>query len=260
MKTARLLLILSLTVLPISSSAQSVSPHKLGELINDQGTVYLIKADGRWAFRTPEEFFSYGYTFDMVLPVNSGDLLLPRQGNMRARAGSVVLDTSDQKNYYVVYDAGARKFADPSLTIFMGYNVHPLNKIDLRDYPKGADIDFLFAFLKAPPGTLVYNNGTIYLSKSNGLAPFPSMEVFNSYRYKLIQAFEANDQELQLPILAPMTFRDGTLINDSGTIFLISENKKYGFRTWNGFVSRGYNLRNVISASISGYAEGQSFD
>ena len=243
-----------------SSSAQGLERHKTGELVSDHGTVYLVKDSSRFGFRTPEEFWSYGYTFSMVLPATAGDLLLPVDGILRARAGTLVRDKSDHKTLYLVYDTGARPLQDPSLVYFLDMQDRKVFDIDVSSYPKGGIIDLKAAFLPSDPGTLVRDQGTVYLVTKAGRAPFPSESIFRSYGYGFDMVFQANTFDLKLPVLAQLSFRDGSLINDQGTVFLISGNKKYGFKTLPGFLSRGYSLNSLIVGDTSGLSVAENFD
>ncbi|MFB3906515.1 MAG: hypothetical protein ACE15E_23990 [Acidobacteriota bacterium] len=54
------------------------------------------------------------------------------------------------------------------------------------------------------------------------------------------------------------SFRSGDLVNDHGTIYLISGSSKIGFATMNAFQGLGYILSNVISGDTSAYPTGQT--
>lgn len=255
------LAVLGVIFLAQPAAAQGQARHKNGELVNDRGTVYLIKNDQRYAFRTAGEFYSNGYDFDQVLAATAGDLGLPDAGILRARSGALVLDASDNKTYYLVYDSGVRQITDPVYLIFMGMGDRPYFSINLADYPRGKAIDSILENFAVPlPGSLINHNGAIYLITSQGRAPFPSAEVFRSYGYEFDMAFPANEADLKLTELSPLGWRDGTLVNDRGTIYLISGGKRYGFTSWSGFQNRGYRLSAVIAGDTSAYPNGELFD
>lgn len=54
--------------------------HPIGTLVNLNGTIYIITARGRLAFSSAEDFESYGFSFDNVVPANLADRLLSEVG------------------------------------------------------------------------------------------------------------------------------------------------------------------------------------
>ncbi|PIR74895.1 MAG: hypothetical protein COU35_00010 [Candidatus Magasanikbacteria bacterium CG10_big_fil_rev_8_21_14_0_10_47_10] len=253
--TVLIVVVLLGVFLGFSAIAQSATRHKNGELINSNGTIYLIQNDQRWGFRTIEEFISHGYKFDMVLSSNSSDLELPYGGEMRVRAGTMAQDINDGSTLYFVYNTEARPIPNQALIFLLGFEGRKYLSVDISDYTVGEPIDFGFAFDTLQPGTLVNDNGTIFIVTSNGRAGFPSEAVFRSYGYNFESVFPINTATLNLPVLPDLGYRDGTLVNDKGTIFLISGNKKYGFKFWEEFVGRGYKLSAVINGDTSGLLE-----
>ena len=53
-----------------------------------------------------------------------------------------------------------------------------------------------------------------------------------------------------------MKFRDGTLVNDNGTYFIISDGQKRRFTDLSQLTAKGYAVGNVIEASLQTYTEG----
>ncbi|MBI4053965.1 MAG: hypothetical protein HY397_01390 [Candidatus Doudnabacteria bacterium] len=237
-----------------------VSAHKAGELVIDSGTVYLIEGGKRRGFPSEEEFFSHGYVFSMVLPANAQDMKLPEGERMRMRAGSVVLDRADGITMYYLFEDGAHPF--PSLTeVYMaGLEGRGYYEVDLSSYDKAAAIDFNFLYNSRPPGALVNIDGTVFLVIAGGLAAFPSVAVFDSHGYDFAEVYYANELDKRLKILKNLGYRDGTLVNDNGTVFLIAEGKKYGFKTWDGFLARGHRSEFIVAGETSGYVLSGTFD
>lgn len=234
--------------------------HKDGELINSNGTIYLIRDNKRWGFRTADEFLSHGYRFEMALPPYTADLELPVGSTLKARAGTFSIDTADKKTFYLIYDDGIRGFPNLSTIFVLGLEDRPYYEINLSDYPRGETIETAtFAYKALPPGTLFHTKGTIFLVTGSGRAGFSSEAVFFSHGYRFDMVFRGSTEDLKLPEQAPLRFRDGTLVNDKGTIYLISQNKKYGFTTWESFTSRGYLLKNAIKGDVSSYEQAENF-
>jgi hypothetical protein len=263
MKKNRLLSILLLTAVfaaPSFTSAQSVERHMNGTLINHEGTIFLIRDNKRFGFRSAGEFLSNGYTFDMAVPANVADMGLPYNLDLKARTGTLVLDFADKQTIYLIYDNQARPITNYGMLYFFNFAERPPVSIDLSRYPKGAVAGFDLLFQPRPAGTLINNKGTVYLITDKGRAGFPTQAIFRSYGYEFNMAMQANDQDMLLPEAPAVKYRDGTLVNDNGTIFLVSEGTKYGFKTWTGFISRGYKLSPVIPGSTADYPEGAAFE
>ncbi|TSA46107.1 hypothetical protein D4R52_01165 [bacterium] len=260
MKTKSIIYLLSLSLffsLPLAASADSA--HKDGEIINDNGTIYLIKNQQCFAFRTAEEFFSNGYQFEMAVPANTADLTLPSAGIIKARDGSLVRDSRDTSAYYFAFATGLRKIGTDTLYL-LGLEKQNYFEIDLSDYSIATAYSLSSAFESPQPGTLINDSGKIYLIAQNGRAPFSTPAIFYSYGYDFSAARLAGPEDLKLQELAPLPYRDGALVNDRGTIYLISNGTKFGFQTWNGFTSRGYEIKTAVSGDTSGYAQGINFD
>jgi|SRR3989344_3175340 len=243
------------------SAEETTQAHKNGELVISNGTVYLIKDGKRFGFKTAEEFISHGYTFDMALTANSWDLALPYAGEMTARDGSYVLDTSDGRTLYFIYQGVARPLAHSLFLTTLGLQGRSFFQIDLSSYPKAQTTGFEYLYLSHPSGALIIKSGdsTIFQVTDSGLRPFSAFSVFQSYRYDFSMVLSANLEDGKLPVLQPIEYRNGSLLNDKGTIFLVVDGKKYGFKTWESFVARGYSLNAVIEGDTTGISEGESF-
>ena len=220
----------------------------------------MIKDNQRYGFRSAGEFLSWGYRFEMALPATEADMALPMNGIMKARAGTLALDTADGRTMYLIFEDGARAITADSVFIFSSFDGRQVLPIDLSDYPKGAPAGFDLIYFTHPTGTPINDSGTIYLIIDQGRAAFPSEAVFRSHGFDFNMALESNYEDNRLPLAPVLKYRDGTLVNDNGTIFLISENKKYGFKTWQGFMDGGYSLSSVISGSAGDYPEGEPFE
>ncbi len=252
-------LLIVLVLIPMPTRAQNATPHPDGSLINMSGTIFLIKKQIRYGFRNPQEFFSHGYNFDMVLPVNEGDLKLPQGEPLRARDGTLANDIGDKQNTYFIFAGKARLIEEETLYLLAIEN-YPRFSLDLTDYEKGNPLTLLETFKAGHPGTLVMDNKTIYIVAQSGLAPFSTPEIYHSYGYIFGMARNINSEEIKLPKISQVPYRDGTLVNDRGTIFLISEGKKYGFKTMQGFLNRGYKLKVSIKGSTDGYDNAENYD
>ncbi|MCL5436108.1 MAG: hypothetical protein M1275_03440 [Patescibacteria group bacterium] len=247
-------------VLPFSFAGAAQVAHKPGQLVAADGTVYLIQNGQRLGFPSTDVFSSYGYTFDMVLPASEADMGLPQGPNLKFAPNTLVLDTTDGRTMYLMFDDGVHPI--PSLTemAFLKADGRFYYAAALNAYPKAAAVGLDLIYVNHPAGSLVDVSSTINLITAQGRKPFPSAEVFSSYGYTFDSVFPSTTLDESLPKLPDMQYRDGTLVNDNGTIYLISEGAKFGFKTWSGFLAAGYSPKAVMAGSTAGYPEGESFD
>ena len=234
--------------------------HPDGALILNNGTIYLVVGGTRRGFRTPEEFFSYGYKFSQAVPANQADMGLPEGNILKAMAGSLVLDSADDITVYTIGQNGIKiGFTSESVFKNLGYNFGNLLKINLSDYSAGPVIDS--AVESHPEGTLILDNtGTVWWIIGGKRMGFESEQVFHTYGFTFGRVVAANQADINLPAGEKVKFRDGTLINDNGTIYVISNSKKLGLTSFAVFLNRGYSLTSVISADLAAYEHGENLE
>ncbi|OGE78200.1 MAG: hypothetical protein A2751_03525 [Candidatus Doudnabacteria bacterium RIFCSPHIGHO2_01_FULL_46_14] len=99
------------------------------------------------------------------------------------------------------------------------------------------------------PGTLINMNGTIWRITDDGQARqgFDSLEKFLSYRFKFTIVMRANTADMAKPDAGLMSWSDGVLFNDNGTVYQISGGQKHGFTSAGIFLALGFRFENVIS-------------
>jgi hypothetical protein len=233
--------------------------HADGTLILDNGTIYLVKDGKRQGFRTSEEYFSQGYSFSQAVPASASDLALPAGNVVKALEGTLVLDKTDNRTVYMIGQNGTKRgFTTAEVFIALGYSFANLPVIDLTDYTAGPVIDSATAV--HPDGALVLNQGTVWWVKGSERQGFQSEAVFKTYGFSFAKVVSANAEDMALTQGVLVKFRDGTLVNDNGTIYVISDGKKLGLKSMNALTTRGYNLKNAIQASLQSYEAGASLD
>lgn len=233
--------------------------HKNGQLIADNNIIYLIENNQRRAFHNILEMYTHGYRKDMILKASRLDMALSQGSDMTIRNHSFILDTSDGHTLYLFYNGKARPITDPFTSQFLSVDQRIYLKMNLNEYPKDSPIDGTYAYGAKPLGTLIKHNGTLYLITENGRAGFPSVPVFLSYGYSIDSAVEASDFDMRLPEAPVLRYRDGTMVSDNGTVYLIFAGKKYGFSSWSSFANRGYLQSAIIFGNTQGYEEKEKF-
>jgi len=230
--------------------------HPDGTLILDGQTIYLIQNQKRFGFRNEAEYLSYGYKFSQAVPANDADRLLPAGDVLKAMVGTVVLDASDHRTVYIIGTNTVKQgFVSADVFEGLGYSFANLPIINLSDYPVGSLITS--ATDAHPEGALAReSNGTIWWILGGKKSGFESMAVFNTYGFALSRVVPANAADLALSQGRLVKFRDGTLVSQNGTYYIISDGLKLPFASQNALTSRGYNLSNVVPADVSGYTAG----
>jgi hypothetical protein len=239
-----------------NSSSPASGAHPDGTLILDGTTVYLIKNEKRAAFRDPEEYQSYGYNFSQAVAASQQDKLLPLQADViKALEGTLVLDKADNKTVYMVGVNGTKRgFASVDAFKGLGYKFESLARVNMGDYPSGAAITS--ASETHPDGALVLEGKTVWWIRGAVRQGFESAEVFSTYGFSFSKIVAANAADLALPVGAPVKLRDGTLVRQSGNIYIISNGQKLQFASEQALAMQGYNIVNAISADISIYPSG----
>jgi hypothetical protein len=105
------------------------------------------------------------------------------------------------------------------------------------------------------PGTNIFDphSATIYFISPIGTRrPYTSIGNFSSYGFNNFPGIKtATAGDLALPIGTFMPPANGSLINDNGTIYLITHEKKAAFTSATVFNALGYSFANVIAGDVS---------
>ena len=102
-------------------------------------------------------------------------------------------------------------------------------------------------------GSNIAISGTIYFLDHNGFKrPYTNAGDFLSFGFNSFSSvLSPNQDEQNLPIGRFVTPMDGSLINDHGTVYLVSRGTKAGFTSANVFLSFGYKWNNVVVGDVS---------
>ncbi|MDP4001282.1 MAG: hypothetical protein Q8P83_03505 [bacterium] len=243
---------------PDPDPASSSSAHSNGTLIIDNGTVYLVKNGTRYGFRNEQEYLSHGYNFGQAVAANAQDMALPQsQFVQKALEGTLVLDSSDGRTVYMIGLNGTKRgFSSESVFLALGYNFANLPSINLTDYPAGDPIND--SSLPHPEGALVLGSDgvTVWWVLGGMRQGFESEAVFNTYGFSWGKIVSGNAADNALAEGALVKFRDGTLVYDGGSYYLVSDGTKKMFSSVSDLTARGYSTANAINASLANYASG----
>jgi len=102
----------------------------------------------------------------------------------------------------------------------------------------------------------VLDGKTIWWVRGNARQGFESEAVFNTYGFSFAKVVPANAADKALAQGSLVKFRDGTLVKDGATYYLISDGKKLKFSSAADLAAKGYKTGNVISANLQKYELG----
>ncbi len=108
----------------------------------------------------------------------------------------------------------------------------------------------------AREGKLVNQNGAIFKIEYGKKRVFISPAALLSNNYSFKDVLSANNAEVALSEGEIIGIKDGALLRDGKTIYVIENGKKRAFTSMSVFKSFGYNSRNVVNTSLKGVPEG----
>jgi hypothetical protein len=140
---AVLLATLSAGLLPQPALAAGAdSSHKSGTLVIVDRTIYLVGTAQKRGFLSWNEFLSYNYRASRIKEANEADKLLFEGPPMRARPGTLALDTADRRTIYLIgKDSEKRGFSSAAALKKYKKKKTVIWPIDLGNYPIGPNID-----------------------------------------------------------------------------------------------------------------------
>ncbi|GAC1412750.1 MAG: hypothetical protein NVSMB66_2650 [Candidatus Doudnabacteria bacterium] len=101
-------------------------------------------------------------------------------------------------------------------------------------------------------GKNILIKGTVYKVNSLGQKqPYTSAAVLFSYGLGFKDVIPANANDKALPVGEFMPFKEGSLINDKGTVYLITKSGKIGFSSAKAFLESNHSFSQVILADVS---------
>ena len=105
-------------------------------------------------------------------------------------------------------------------------------------------------------GSVVVSGGTIWHITGGQRHGFPSGDIYMSHGYTFGQALPATAGDMALPAGANMTWADGTLVNDGGTVYMVNQGMRRGFTSGAVFTGLGFSFVNVYNGSTAGFTDG----
>src|SRR3989344_3939200 len=177
-------------------------------ILGPDGTVYLIQNGFRSPYTSAGAFLSYGFNYwANVAPATTGDMNLPLStytpsGStstttyfITPRNGSLI---NDKGTIYLITNGLRIGFASADAFLGLGYSYATVQPGDTSFMVALAPINN--SAMSHPDGTLVNDNGTIYIMKNNTKMGFPSLQVFFSWGFELNKVVPANSYDRGAPV------------------------------------------------------------
>src|SRR3989344_1778354 len=177
-------------------------------ILGPDGTVYLIQGGYRSPYTSAGAFLSYGFnTWAGVMPATTGDMNLPLSNYTPSgstntttyfippRNGSLI---NDKGTIYLITNGLRIGFASEQAFLGLGYSYATVQPGDTSFMVALAPINN--SAMSHPDGTLVNDNGTIYIMKNNTRMGFPSLQIFFSWGFELNEVVPANSYDRGAPV------------------------------------------------------------
>jgi hypothetical protein len=187
----------------VTNSQASSLAHADGTNIISNGTIYLIQGSAREPYTSAAAFLSYGFnSWVTVQPATAADLALPfasytPNGSTQSqpyyvapRNGSLI---NDNGTIYLITDGMRAGFSSAAIFNNLGYSFANAVPGDTSFLVALAPINS--ATIPHPDGTLINDNGTIYIMQNGYRVGIPSMDVLNSWGLKIPEVVNANSYD-----------------------------------------------------------------
>jgi len=171
------------------------------KLINYNGTYYLIIDNIRHGITNPGLLTSYGFTFEMGRIATAQDMALP-EGDLLLPSDGILAKTAQDKTVWLISNSQRLGFTSETVFSTLGFKFSQVLVItdpELNKLPRGANLDNPQA--RHPDGVDINLLGTIYWVHQGQLYPYPSLEVYNSWRVPndFSRVLPANTADQALP-------------------------------------------------------------
>ena len=227
----------------------STTPHRNGTLVVGNGAVvWLIENGKRRGFPSPATVNSHRFDWGVIVQASEADMALEEAIVMPYKTGALVADAGA---VWMIGDGLIKRgFVSPEVFNGLGYKWDKIVQADVSLDAYGFEelAPIQDTNLAHPAGTLiVYNNAVWRITSDNKREGAPTPEVLNSWGYDWETIVAANSADAVLAETSSvMKFRDGTLVQESGNIYLISDGKKCKFASAKAVTDWGYKAEKIV--------------
>ncbi len=195
----------------------AVGVHSVGtNILASDGTVYrLLNETARNPYTSAGAFLSYKFnSWSTLVTANEADMALPISKYTSTETGQEVTAFIAPRNGSLINDNGTvylitgglrAGFANEASFKGLGYSYTNVYPGDTSFMVSLAPINS--AAQKHPNGTLINDNGTLYVMQNGYRVGFPSMQILDSWGYWVSDAVPANSYDRASEISGIMTYR-----------------------------------------------------
>jgi len=231
--------------------ADSSLAYPNGALLNVQGnpTVWLIEDSMKHGIPTAGIFESRFRWQDIITILSVSTIEAYTEGTeVKYPDGTLLMGST---TVYVVSDNGNKRgITSPTVFEGLGYqwdNVIAVADSELETYATGSKLD---SITNHPTGSLINVNGTAFqIDINNQLRGIPTPSVFTTNGFKWENLVTATTADSALIVGTNLSYPNGTLINASGTAYLVADGEKRGFTSPEAFTSRNYKWESLVVAT-----------
>jgi hypothetical protein len=183
--------------------------HANGTLVMIGGTYYEVGNGVLQGITTPAILSSLGFTFADAVPANTADQEMS-QGTVALPSDGSLITSAGDPTIYLVSGQQRHPFVSGDVFTALGYKFSSVLNIDsglANLLPLGSAISDPASWHLL--GSDISNNGTVYWVGSDGLHPYTSLDVYNSWHLAndFSNVVPANAADLAWPVVSPVVAR-----------------------------------------------------
>jgi hypothetical protein len=174
-------------------------PTREGQLISNQGTVFLIRNGQRCPFTSPDTLAALGLQGQPIQALGDAAIATIPFGPVVQypnREGQLI---SNQGTVFLIRNGQRCPFADPATLAAVGLSGRPIQLVDdaaIGTIPFGAVVQY-----PARDGDLISNQGTAFIIRNGQRCPIPNSETFDGLGLNWAAVREVSDASIQsIPI------------------------------------------------------------
>jgi hypothetical protein len=187
---------LAMALASFAPLAASAATHAAGTNVVSNGTVYFLDGTTKRPYTSAGAFLSYGFnSWSGVVQASAEDLALPTGSFVPPMDGSLI---NDKGTVYIITNGQRAGVTSAQNFLGMGYSFSNVMDGDTSFMASTALVNS--TAVQHPVGTLVNDNGTVFLITASGKMGIPSLSVFNSWGYSFKNVVAANSYDKALPM------------------------------------------------------------
>ncbi|MFB6224910.1 MAG: PQQ-binding-like beta-propeller repeat protein, partial [Candidatus Paceibacteria bacterium] len=222
-----------------------------GRLVTTEGKgVYLLDDGRKRPIPSPQVFKSHNFKFSNVQRIAKKDFEAIDNGDvLPLQSGTIAVSKADQKAY-LIENGKKRYITGPDVVQKSLYSFEEAVMVKeevLNQHPDGKDYTNHYYVAN---GTPIFAEETgMFLVKNNTKRPIPNRATYRSW-FEWDELKEVSQEKMdELPTGDEIKPRDGTLLANDKTVYLVENGKKRAFSSVKEFRDGGFSFNNVMKVS-----------